>query len=138
LRSPCEKRKPRNLIDERLRRCGGSPLGLEALAAKYRPALGRLKRYGCFLAALRTGGTGFHFRIGTRSGDAQRAGPFTFAGFATFGFVLELFIVKEELFPGCKYELRTAVYALQYLVLEFHKAPFNPAPLAFPQHNPYT
>ena len=34
--------------------------------------------------------------------------------------------MKEELFPGREHELGTAVDALQYLVLEFHKTPFNP------------
>jgi len=117
----------------RLRRSGGSPFLLEALAAEYRPALGGLKRHCGLFAALRAIGTGFHFRISTRSGDPQRRCPLPLAGLAAFGLVLELFVVEEELFPGCEYELGTAVYTLQDLVLEFHKAPFNPAPLAFPK-----
>lgn len=41
-------------------------------------------------------------------------------GLATFRFVLELFIVEEQLFAGGKDEVCAAVYALQHLVLEFH------------------
>jgi hypothetical protein len=40
-----------------------------------------------------------------------------------------LFVVEEQLFSGGKDEIGPAVNALQHLVLEFHKAPFNPAPL---------
>lgn len=46
--------------------------------------------------------------------------PFAFAVLAAFGFVLELLVMEEQLFPGCKYEIRSAVDALQNLVLEFH------------------
>ena len=54
------------------------------------------------------------------------------------GIVLELLVVEEELLARGEDEIRPAVHALQHLVLEFHKAPFNPAPLAFPNHNTFT
>jgi len=43
-----------------------------------------------------------------------------FAILATLGFVLELFIVEEELFAGGKNEVVTAIHALQASILEFH------------------
>jgi hypothetical protein len=42
------------------------------------------------------------------------------AGFAPFRFILELFIVKEGLFPGGKHEIRAAIDAAEYLVLKLH------------------
>jgi hypothetical protein len=42
------------------------------------------------------------------------------AGLATLGLILELLIVKEELFPGGEDELGPTVDTLQYLVLKFH------------------
>ena len=120
------KRKPPNLDGETLRRCCRGALRLEALPTKHRTTLCRLKRNGCFLAALGTRGTCFHLRIRPGSGNAQSCCPLPFAGFATLRFVLELLIVEEKLFTGREYEIRPAVYALQHLVLEFHNAPFNP------------
>jgi hypothetical protein len=62
-----------------------------------------------------------HTRRGPQHRDA-----FCLAGFAPFGFVFELFVVKEQLFPGREDEVGPAVDALQYFVLEFHgDAPFN-------------
>ena len=57
----------------------------------------------------------------TQHGDA-----FGFTGFAPLGFIFELLVVKEQLFPGREDEVGPAVDALQYFVLEFHgDAPFN-------------
>jgi hypothetical protein len=42
------------------------------------------------------------------------------AGLTAFGFVLELLVVKEQLFAGCKNECGAAVDAGEYLILKFH------------------
>ena len=56
----------------------------------------------------------------------QHRDAFCLAGLAPFRFVFELFVVKEQLFPGREDEVGPAVDALQYFVLEFHgDAPFN-------------
>jgi hypothetical protein len=60
----------------------------------------------------------------------QYGNSFCLAGFAPLGFVFELFIVKEQLFPGREDEVGPAVDALQYFVLKFHgDAPFNQSQL---------
>ncbi len=43
-----------------------------------------------------------------------------FAVLATFGFVLELLIVEEQLFTRCEHEFRATIDALQNLILVFH------------------
>lgn len=58
-------------------------------------------------------------------------GPLGFAVLTSLGFVLELLIVEEELFTGCKSEFRPTVYTLQYLILELHEMP-----LSWPPWNP--
>jgi hypothetical protein len=62
----------------------------------------------------------FHLVIIAWRRGSQRGGPLGLAGFATFGFVGELLIVEEQLFARRKYEVRSAVDTLQYLILEFH------------------
>jgi hypothetical protein len=52
--------------------------------------------------------------------DSRAGGPLPFAVLASLGFVLELLIMEEQLFPGCEYEIRTTIHTLQNLVLEFH------------------
>jgi succinate dehydrogenase/fumarate reductase cytochrome b subunit len=52
--------------------------------------------------------------------QAQRLSAFAFAVFAAFGFVLELFIVKKELFASGEDKIGAAVYTLENLVLELH------------------
>src|SRR5207302_6570311 len=47
----------------------------------------------------------------------QHRDAFCLAGFAPFGFVFELFVVKEQLFSGREDEVGPAVDALQYFVL---------------------
>lgn len=47
-----------------------------------------------------------------------------FAGFASFGLVLELLIVKKQLLSGCEDKISATVRTLQYPVLEFHGIPF--------------
>ena len=46
--------------------------------------------------------------------------PLCLTGLTAFGLVLELLVVEEQLFSGRENEIGPAVYALEYLVLEFH------------------
>jgi hypothetical protein len=46
--------------------------------------------------------------------------PLGLAILAALGFVAELFVVKEKLFPGGENEISTAIDAGKYLVLKFH------------------
>ena len=56
-----------------------------------------------------------------RSGRGREDGhALGLAGFTAFGFVLELFVVEKELFPGGKDKIGAAVDSGQYLVLKFH------------------
>jgi len=94
---------------------------LEALAAKHRTSLRRLEGHGGLPLAARADGLCFHpLIIAAVLRKSQRLGAFAFAVLAAFGFVLELFIVEEELFTSGKYEIGAAVHALEYLVLELH------------------
>lgn len=106
---------------------------MKALPAKYRAPLSWFKWNRSFLAALRTLGARLNFIvrvIGGRGGTgAQNRDALGFAGFTTFGFVLELLIVKEKLLPGCENEVGAAIDTVQNLVLKFHgNAPFGPGP----------
>ena len=96
----------------------------ETLAAEDRPALSWPERDGSFLPALRTSGAGLDARMVvrfTRNGCGIEDGhALRLAGFAAFGLVLELFVVKEKLFPGGERKVGAAVDAGQYLVLKFH------------------
>ena len=62
------------------------------------------------VAVILSGGGG-----STEDGDALG-----FASLAALGFVLELFVVEEKLFPGGENEITPAVDTLQHLVLKFH------------------
>jgi len=109
---------------------GRSPFLLEAFPAKHGTTLRRLKRNRSFLATLGTGSTGFHLGIGARGSDTQGCRPFCFTRFAPLRLVLELLIVKEELFPSREDEVSTAIDTLEDLVLEFHgKSSLQPRPL---------
>jgi hypothetical protein len=94
---------------------------LKTFAAQYRSSLGGTERNGRLFPALRAvcPRFGFRERVPVRS-HAGTGRPFAFAVLAAFGFVLELLVVEEQLFSGCKHEIRSAVDALQNLVLEFH------------------
>ena len=46
---------------------------------------------------------------------------FGFAGFAAPWLILELFVVKEKLFPGGEDEIVPAVYTFKVSILEFHR-----------------
>jgi hypothetical protein len=52
--------------------------------------------------------------------SAEHGDPLGLASLAALGFVLELFVVKEKLFPGSEDEITAAVDTLQHLVLKFH------------------
>ena len=98
---------------------------LEALAAKDRASLRGLEGDCGLLPAPRTRGSGLHLLVIAAALGAVMAGAyllrtFGFAGFAALGLVLKLLVVEKKLFPGRKYELRSAVNALEDPILEFH------------------
>ena len=102
---------------------------METFAAEDGTALGRPEGDGSLLATLRADGSSFD--LGETLSRCTRRCPqhgdaFCLAGFAPLGFIFELLVVKEQLFPGREDEVGPAVDTLQYLVLEFHgDAPFN-------------
>ena len=117
-----ERAQPWN-EDEDLSGSGGGgrgPFLLEAFPAKHGTTLRWLKRNRGFLATLRTGSSGFHLWVRTRSSDAERACPLCFTGLAPLRLVFELLIVEEELFPSREDEVSTAIDTLEDLVLKFH------------------
>ena len=89
---------------------------LKTFTAEDGSALCGTERNGGLLAALRTDGPGLYFcvmvvlRRGARV--AKHGDALGLAGLAPFGFVLELLIVKKELFSGREDKLRTAIDAL--------------------------
>ncbi len=100
-------------------RSSSSPL-LEALPAKNWSALCRLEGDGGFFAAARAVGPRLHSGPRSRRNRSQRRSAFALADLTTFGFVLELLIVEEQLFSGCENEVSAAINTLQNLILEFH------------------
>ena len=107
--APADRRScPSNLLRslQLSRGCHGRALPIqEAIAAKYRTALGGPERNRCFPSALRTVGHRFDPMI------PRGRGPLAFAltRLATFGFVLEILIVVEMLLPSGKNEVRPTV-----------------------------
>src|SRR5580658_4780285 len=104
---------------------GGDGLFLrKAFAAENGAALRGPEGDSSLLAALRAGGASFHASVmvsvarGRRGAEDSHA--LGLADFATFGLVLELFVVEEQLFPGGKDKIGAAVDAGQYLILKFH------------------
>ena len=93
---------------------------LEAFPAKYRSALCGLEWDGRFFSASRTTGAGFDLGVVARRSSPHARGPLGFAGLTALGFVLELLVVEEQLFPGSENEFAAAVDTLQNLVLKFH------------------
>jgi hypothetical protein len=51
---------------------------------------------------------------------AEHGDPLGLASLAALGFVLELFIVEEKLFPGGEHKIAPTIDTLQHLVLKFH------------------
>ena len=76
------------------------------------------------LSASRTGRLGLDFRITVRLPRRRRCAQYRnslhLAGLAAFGLVLELLVVKKQLFPGGENELIPTVDTLEHLVLKFH------------------
>lgn len=92
--------------------CGCFAL-LEAFAAKHRTALRWLERDGCFPLAAGADGLGFHsLVVAAILRQSQCLGAFTLAVFAAFRFILELFIVEEELFTSGENEVGATIYTL--------------------------
>ena len=80
-----------------------------------------LERYRSFPLASRANGFRFHsLVVATGLRQSKRLGALSFAVFAAFGFVLELFIVEEKLFTSGEHEVGAAVHTLENLVLELH------------------
>src|SRR5437016_2547341 len=93
------------------RRCRALPL--EAFAAVDRASLRGLEGDGGLLAAVGAHRLGLYLLVAVAGADAERLRAFSFAGLAALRFILELFIVEEQLFSGRKNKIRTAVHALQ-------------------------
>jgi hypothetical protein len=93
---------------------------LEALPTEDGPALRRFEGHSSLLPTPGTTGSGLHSRVVAWRGASQGGDAFRFAGFTTFGLVLELFVVEKELFTGSKNEVGAAVDTFQNLILEFH------------------
>src|SRR5713101_1332738 len=53
--------------------------------------------------------------------SSKHCHPLALAVLASFGFVLELLVVEEQLFARCEHEFRATIHALQNLVLVFHR-----------------
>jgi hypothetical protein len=101
----------------KLRGAHGAAL-LEALAAKDRATLRGAEGNRSFLTALRA--AGFGFRANRRRRSAYRFGALGLAGFAAFGLILEALVGEKHLFAGSEHKFRTALRALQNLIVVFH------------------
>ena len=99
---------------------------MEAFATEDGASLGGLEGDGGLFAAGGAIGAGLHLGVLALAGrvglQAELFGAFGLAAFAAFGFVLELFVVEEELLAGGEDEVRTAVDTFESLVLEFHSS----------------
>lgn len=87
---------------------------LETGAAQHRSSLGGFEGHGGFQTAFGTSCTGFR----PHSCRTTRALGFTL--FAMFGVVLELLIVKENLFARSEGELCPTIYTFEYPIGKFH------------------
>ena len=94
---------------------------LKTLLAEDRSPLGGSKRHRGFSAAIRAVGDRFH-SLACNHRPRRSAGPFGFAGLTPFGFVLEVLVSEELLFPSCPDELLAAVHAPEDPVLELHRS----------------
>ena len=93
---------------------------MEALPAEHRTSLRRLKGDSGLLAAVGATRACFHFLVRVRRSRAHGRRALCLTRLAALGFVLELFVVEEELFASREEKFRAAVDALQHPVLEFH------------------
>ena len=114
----------RKAASTRRLRGGGGFLLRETFTAEDGTALRGAEGHGGLLAALGAGGSSFDPRIvmavARRGNGGEYGHALGLAGFTALGLVLELFVVKKQLFPGGKNKIRAAVDAGQYLVLKFH------------------
>ena len=96
----------------------------ETFTAEHGTALRGAERHGGLLSASGAGGLGLDLGVAVglsgRRRRAEHRNPLGLAGLATLGFVLELLVVKEKLFPGSENEITPTVDTLQHLVLKFH------------------
>jgi hypothetical protein len=90
---------------------------LEAGSAEHGTALRGLEGHGGFRSALRANGSGFGANTAAGSGY-----PLNLALLAPLRIVLELLVVKKQLFPSGKDEVVTAIRTLQNLVHKVHNA----------------
>jgi hypothetical protein len=90
------------------------PFLTETGTAQDRPAPARHERNYCGGAALRAGDSAFDARAHIPS--------FGFAVLAVLGFILEMFLAKEDLLPCAEDESLPTINAFQSFVSEFHGA----------------
>jgi hypothetical protein len=97
---------------------------LETFSAEDGAALRGAEGDGGLFSASRASGLsldlGVAVGLSRGGGCAEDRDPLGLAGFAAFGFVLELFVVKKKLFPGSENEITSTVDTFQHLVLKFH------------------
>ena len=97
---------------------------LETLSTEDRTALCRAEWDSRLLPASRAGSLGLNLGVtvvlSRNWRRPQHCDPLGFASLTTFGFVLELFVVKKQLFPGGENKVNPTVGTLQHLVLKFH------------------
>jgi hypothetical protein len=105
-------------------RSGRGSAGLKTFSAEYGAALRGAEGDGGLFSASRAGGLSLDLGVAVglsgSGGRAEDRDPLGLAGFAALGLVLELFIVKEQLFPGSENEITSTVDTFQHLVLKFH------------------
>jgi len=104
---------------------GHRPAGEEAGSAKDRATLRRIKGHRRLFAALGAGHSYLNALLDSgRLGRGDRRQPIIlrmFAGLASFGFVLQTFIVKEDLFAGRPNEWLAAIDACDRSVLKVRR-----------------
>ena len=94
---------------------------LETLPAIHGAALRRLERHSSLTLTAGANCLGFDpLVIASALRQTKRLRALALAAFTAFRFVLELFIVEEELFPSGEDEVGATVYTLENLVLELH------------------
>jgi hypothetical protein len=87
---------------------------LKTGSTEHRAALGGAEWHGCLGAAPGTVGPRF------RAHSAAAVAALGLAWLAAFGVVLEVLVVKKELFARRKDEFASAVNALQHSIRKFH------------------
>jgi len=97
---------------------------LEALTAENGATLRGTERDRGLFSASRASGLGLDLGVAVglsrRRGSAENGDPLGLASLATLGFVLELLVVEEKLFPSGENKITPTVDTLQHLVLKFH------------------